>query len=91
MTANAPRDFKDAQPLQTLVKAPTPAPPPLGTNKNREQKLVDICFEIGITMSDPRHDFSKKSVEERALYIARQLEELGFKTSPVGASWGVLK
>lgn len=58
---------------------------------NREQKLVDICFSIGMLMSDPQHDFVKMDNEQKAEYIARQLRSCGFDTYPCGALWGVLK
>ncbi len=58
---------------------------------NDMQKLVDICFEIGLTISDPEFNFYKKSQEERAKWIARQLRMTGFPTNPSGASWGVLE
>ena len=60
-------------------------------NSTREQKLVDLCFEIGIMISTQKYDFKKMSVEEKAEWIAEQLKIAGFKTQPMGASWGVLK
>jgi hypothetical protein len=57
----------------------------------REQKLIDLCFEIGLTISDPKHNFQKKRIEERGEWIAKQLRACGFDTQPIGASWGVLK
>ena len=60
-------------------------------NMNREQELVDICFSIGILMSDLQYDFIKMDNEQKAEYIAKQLRECGFDTQPCGASWGVLK
>ena len=55
------------------------------------QKLVDVCFEIGIVISDPKYDFGKQTQEQRAEWIARQLRLTGFDTTPCGGSWGVLK
>jgi len=59
----------------------------------REQKLIDILFSCVLTISDPEHAgaFSKKTKEERAAWVAEQLRGCGFDTSPVGASWGVLR
>ena len=58
--------------------------------ENREQKLVDICFQIGITINNNER-FQKMSVPEVADWIAKQLRGCGFDTYPCGASWGVLK
>jgi hypothetical protein len=55
------------------------------------QKLIDVCFEIGLVISDPKHDFGKQTQEQRADWIAKQLRGCGFDTSPCGGSWGVLK
>ena len=51
---------------------------------NREQKLVDLCFEIGLSLST----LGKMSISEKADWI--ELWYCGFKTKPVGSSWGVL-
>ena len=58
---------------------------------HNEQKLIDLCFEIGILISDQRYDFKNMDVEQRAEWIADQLRKSGFDTQPMGASWGVLK
>lgn len=55
------------------------------------QKLVDVCFEIGLTISDPKFKFTKMTQEKRAEWIAKQLRLCGFDTEPVGASYGRLK
>lgn len=60
-------------------------------NKTREQKLVDICFQIGLLISDTKYDLYKKTKEEKVEWIANQLRQCGFDTQPMGASWGVLK
>lgn len=64
---------------------------------NVEQKLVDLCFQIALTISDTGKDRNgdpitlyKLSTEERAKWIARQLELCGIHTRPVGSSWGVI-
>lgn len=55
-----------------------------------KQKLIDIMFEIGITIKvNPR--LQEKSNEELAEWIRSQLDMCGFHTEPCGASWGVLK
>lgn len=58
-----------------------------------KQKLVDICFEIALTINDPKYRkaFNKMGCEETAEWVAKQLEGCGFLTSPCGSSWGVLK
>jgi hypothetical protein len=58
----------------------------------REQKLVDICFECVLTVLHPEHvdKFKDMEQEDKALWVARQLKECGFPTTPVGMSWGVL-
>jgi hypothetical protein len=53
-----------------------------------EQKLIDICFEIALTVTD---EFTKLSNAEKAAYVAKQLKGCGFDTVPCGASWGVLE
>lgn len=58
---------------------------------SREQQLVDICFQIGLMISDPKYGFQNMSTETRAEWIADQLRACGFDTVPVGASWGVLQ
>ena len=58
--------------------------------KTREQKLIDICFDLVITAtSNPK--FCALSNEEKARWVSRSLELCGFKTVPVGASWGILQ
>lgn len=60
---------------------------------NREQKLIDICFELVATVLDVdcRDTFIKMSQEDRMLWVANQLKQCGFNTVPCGASWGILK
>ncbi len=59
--------------------------------KIREQKLIDICFEIGLMISEPKYGFTHMSNESKATWIADQLRGSGFDTEPMGASWGVLR
>lgn len=56
----------------------------------REQQLVDIMFEVAITIHT-HPSFRAKTREEVAEWVAHQLKECGFETTPCGASWGVLK
>jgi hypothetical protein len=55
-----------------------------------DQKLIDMCFQIGIVMSDPKFRFHTKTTEKRAEWIANTLKSCGYPTIPCGASWGVL-
>lgn len=57
----------------------------------REQSLVDIMFEVALMISDPRFDLRDRPLEEKAAWVAKMLKECGFKTTPIGSSWGVLK
>ena len=61
-------------------------------DRSRLQKLVDICFEIGLTIyGDERGFFKNCTMEQAARWIAIQLRECGFPTHPVGACWGSLE
>lgn len=57
----------------------------------REQKLVDIIFDIVLTLRENTEWLKNTSREEAAEWTAHQLRECGFDTQPIGASWGVLK
>lgn len=59
---------------------------------NRNQKLVDIMFAFVLLRHDPmfRETFDALSQQEMADWVAKQLLECGFPTSPCGMSWGVL-
>ena len=54
------------------------------------QKLINICFSIGLVISDDRNGMINKTNEEKAEWIAEELRGCGFDTHPCGASWGVL-
>lgn len=54
---------------------------------SREQKLIDIIFEIGIMAPKVMKDRTREEIAE---WIQYNLAECGFKTMPRGASWGVL-
>ena len=60
---------------------------------SREQKLVDLCFEMVLAVTSKAHAdaFKVKTNEEKAEWVAKTLKECGFETTPCGASWGVLK
>lgn len=60
---------------------------------SREQKLVDICFQLVLTATSPKHkdNFKDFTPEEMAAWVSKQLNICGFETEPCGASWGVLK
>ena len=54
-----------------------------------EQKLIDICFEIGLTIKST-DKLKAMTHHELAEWIAKQLRECGYDTKPSGSSWGVL-
>lgn len=58
-----------------------------------KQKLVDIMFQIALTIHDKRYkkDFDKMDNERVAEWVAEQLKNCGFETFQCGSSWGVLK
>jgi len=58
--------------------------------KNNDQKLVDLCFHIGITIH-AYEILQKLSRKDLGTWVADQLRNNGFDTTPVGLSWGVLK
>lgn len=63
--------------------------PKIAVYANKEQKLVDIMFDVAMTIR--KHDSLKnKTQEELAAWVAEQLRNCGFPTTPVGASWGML-
>jgi len=57
--------------------------------ESREQKLVDIMFEVLIRYQMGDIGFSNR--EEAADWLATQLKASGFDGGPVGSSWFVLK
>lgn len=59
---------------------------------DREQKLVDIAFDLVATAFDRQYaaHFAGLTHEQRMAWVADQLRKCGFDTKPVGASWGVL-
>lgn len=62
-------------------------------DRNSNQKLIDIMFQCVLLRHDPQYraHFDAKTQEEMAEWVAHQLRECGFDTSPCGMSWGVLK
>lgn len=61
--------------------------------KTKEQKLVDICFDLVLTCLRPESKafFEQKTDEEKANWVREQLKACGIDTTPIGASFGVLK
>lgn len=60
-------------------------------SRSNEQQLVDIAFQIALTMHEHRKHFKKMTREEIAGWVSDQLRGCGFDTTPCGMSWGVLK
>lgn len=56
------------------------------------QALVDAAFAmVGLVLDEQYHaHFMSLSREERMEWVAKQLRDSGFPTTPCGASWGVL-
>ena len=59
-------------------------------SREKEQKLVDICFSISLTMHKNSDHFRKLNRDDVAKWVTDQLDGCGFKTTPCGASWGIL-
>jgi hypothetical protein len=57
------------------------------TECSREQRLIDIMFEIVVRYGSVTIGISRES---RAAWLSRTLKESGFETKPIGSSWGVL-
>lgn len=59
----------------------------------REQKLIDLCFQLILfaTSDHCSFEFKNKPNPEKAQWVANQLKRCGFNTVPVGYSWGILK
>jgi hypothetical protein len=57
----------------------------------REQKLVDITFQVALMIKSRPECFLSKTDEEMAEWVAYQLDACGFPTKPVGMSYGVLQ
>lgn len=56
---------------------------------NKEQKLIDLLFEVVLaSTNDPV--FCKRPRGERMAWVANNLRTAGFDTHPIGCSWGVL-
>lgn len=59
------------------------------TPEEREQKLVDICFDIAFTVRG-KYKGIPKDRDEFGAWVASQLRGCGFDTRPCGCSWGTL-
>jgi hypothetical protein len=68
-------------------------PPYRNINMINEQKLIDLCFSLVLHYRTyQNHDLMQtKTQEETAEWVADNLRECGFPTTPTGMSWGVLK
>ena len=56
-----------------------------------EQKLIDIMFQIALTISGSPEHFRDKTNTQIAEWVTKQLRDNGFDTEPSGMSWGILK
>ena len=54
------------------------------------QKLIDITFEVAMTVSSDRL-LRRLNNQNLAKWVSGQLKACGIETTPCGASWGVLK
>ena len=57
---------------------------------SREQKLIDIMFQLAMVMREKK-GMRHMTKEQLAEWIARNLDDCGFRTKPIGSSWGVLQ
>lgn len=59
----------------------------------REQKLIDLCFSLVLHYRTYQDNglMKAKTQEEVAEWVAYNLRECGFPTTPIGMSWGVLQ
>jgi hypothetical protein len=58
----------------------------------RENKLVDIMFQVGLVLSSPLYALRDLPEDEKAAWIAKQLDGCGFPTREGGGCvWYVLK
>lgn len=57
------------------------------SESTEQQKLVNLCFDIALTIGIT----GLETNEAKAEWVATQLRDNGFDTEPVGALWGVLK
>jgi hypothetical protein len=55
-----------------------------------EQALVDICFQLVASAKMNEKWFKAATHEQLMAWVADQLRQCGFPTTPCGASWGVL-
>lgn len=58
---------------------------------SREQQLIDLMFQVALTLSDNKLNCRKWDTATKADWIAEQLRAVGFDTTPCGCSWGILK
>jgi hypothetical protein len=58
-------------------------------NKTNDQELVNLCFSMVLAATDNKI-FCKRPRGERMAWVANQLRSMGYDTTPVGMSWGML-
>ncbi len=58
--------------------------------RNKEQELVDLCFELVFTAVECHDYFKDKTKVQIAEWVSGRLAGCGFPTVPVGMSWGML-
>lgn len=56
----------------------------------REQGLVDLMFDICLSMKDRPDWVEKANYENICIWVAKTLRSCGYPTQPIGSSWGVL-
>lgn len=61
----------------------------MSTDRDKQQQLIDIMFEIVIRMQ--MGDFKFETRDEAGEFVQRQLKHAGFEVVPMGMSWGVLQ
>tara|TARA_R110000851_G_scaffold209517_2_gene361947 strand:- start:7436 stop:7621 length:186 start_codon:yes stop_codon:yes gene_type:complete len=59
--------------------------------KNKTQKLIDIVFEVALTMKENNDWVQNATNGEIVEWVSKQLSSCGYNTIPMGASWGILK
>ena len=59
--------------------------------QSREQKLLDICYEVAFTVQSNQKWFEGKTKKQIADWLTKQLIENGFDIDSCGGKWGILK
>ena len=58
--------------------------------KSKEQDLIDICFEVALTMKMHQETFKRMSRGDVIEWVREQLKKSGYPTEICGSSWGVI-